>query len=496
MRRPRKFTLGFKLIASFGALLALVALLGGIAIFTIQGLGGSLDFAVSSAAKKMKLLAEMESGVEMMRIHAGLAEISLLNSKNAGKNLGEVYGTQCTSCHTMDRVNSNQQIFESASARVVRQAGELRHYPLSAKEKLALADLVGAVTAWTPYYQRYLSLAERDQFPDAHVIMVEQIYPLLGKLSQASEVLNGEQEAALKALQRESQRQAGSSLWRVAIAVFLALLAGLLGLWVVRQVSGTLRSRAEELLEMSAQVAGTAGEISQSNESLAQGASEQAASIEETSAATMEITMATQDNVQRTAAAAQGMAAEAQAALDADQKLNDAMASMKEMVVSSERISRIIRTIDEIAFQTNILALNAAVEAARAGEAGLGFSIVAEEVRNLARRSAVAAKDTAELVSGSVESSNSASARLEEVTKLVHVMTGRIKGVREQIDEVNQSGQQQARGLDQIAKSMNQMEQLTSSTAAQTEERAAASVQLSAQSSALRDVVASLRSMF
>ena len=496
MNGSRGFTLGFRLIASFGALLGLVAILGGIAMVTIQGLGGSLDFAVNSSAGKMRLLSEMESGVELMRIHAGLAEISLLNSQNAGKALGEVYGTACTSCHTADRVNSNQQIFENASKDVLRKASEFQSFSLSSKERQALDDLVNVVTAWTPFYQQYLSLAGKDKFPDAHVIMVEQIYPLLQRLSQSSAVLNAEQEAALGKLRRDSDKEAAVSLWRVAIAVVLALLAGLLGLWVVKRVSTTLRSRAEELLEMSAQVAGTAGEISESNESLAQGASEQAASIEETSAATAEIHGATRDNVERTASAAEVIAAEALVAAEADEKLNAALASMKEMVVSSERISRIIRTIDEIAFQTNILALNAAVEAARAGEAGLGFSIVAEEVRNLAKRSAVAAKDTAELVSGSVESSNAASARLEEVTKLVRVMTGRITGVKEQIDEVNQSGQQQARGLDQIAKSMEQMEQLTASTAAQTEERAAASVQLSAQSAALRDVVAGLRSMF
>ena len=329
MLQSRKFTLGFRLIASFSALLGLVAVLGGFAIVTIQGLGGSLDFAVNSSARKMRLLAGMESGMELMRIHAGLAEISLLNSRNAGKGLGEVYGTDCTSCHTADRVTSNRQIFESASTRVLQQANEFRRFPLSAKGKPARDDRGRAVTSWTPLYQQYLSLAGKNEFPQAHVIMVEQIYPLLGKLSQTSEVLNSEQEQALGVLQKGSARQAGASFWRVALAVGLALFVGSLGLWVVRQVSGTLLARAGELLEMSAQVASTAGEISESNESLAQGTSQQAASIEETSAATAEIHVATRDNVERTAAAAQAMAAEAQVALEADQKLNEALASMK-----------------------------------------------------------------------------------------------------------------------------------------------------------------------
>jgi methyl-accepting chemotaxis protein len=247
---------------------------------------------------------------------------------------------------------------------------------------------------------------------------------------------------------------------------------------------------------MSSQLAVTAGEISQSNEALAQGASEQAASIEETSAATSELDGATRDNVTRASAAAEAISAEAQVALQADQKLNEALESMKEMVSASERISRIIRTIDEIAFQTNILALNAAVEAARAGDAGLGFNIVAEEVRNLAQRSATAAKETEELVSGSVASSGAASARLEEATKIVRAMTGHITDVKRQIDEVHQIGQQQARGLDQITATMSQMEKVTSATAAQAQERAAASVELTSQSTALRDVVAGLRRMF
>jgi methyl-accepting chemotaxis protein/methyl-accepting chemotaxis protein-1 (serine sensor receptor) len=496
----RRITFGAKLFGSFGALLVLVAVLGGMALTTIRSLGGSLDYAVNSSAKKATLIAAMHTGVVEMRVHAALAEISLLNTKIAPGALGMVSGTECTSCHTLDRVDANRQAFETAAARVTHQADDLRRFSLSSKESQALGTLSAGVASWTSLYRQYLSLDEQKNFPQGHDIMVDQVYPLVAKLDQATDVLAEEQKNAMASLQADSARQAGASLWRVAAAAGLALAAGLGGVCLVRLAGRTLGHRADALLEMSREVATAAGDISLSNQALARSASQQAASIQQTSAATSEIHGHTRHNLDLARSAAEAMSAEAQAATEADAKLNQALASMHEMVADSDRISHIIRTIDQIAFQTNILALNAAVEAARAGESGLGFSVVADEVRNLARRSADAAKETADLVSSSVASSASASSRLEDVTNLVRAMTGRITAVKQQIDDLNASGQQQASGLDQIARTVSQMEQLTAASASQAQERLTASQQLSdalsSQSAALSEVVDGLRSMF
>jgi methyl-accepting chemotaxis protein/methyl-accepting chemotaxis protein-1 (serine sensor receptor) len=496
----RRITFGAKLYGSFGALLLLVAVLGGLALTTIRSLGGSLDYAVNSSAKKATLIAAMHTGIVEMRVHAALAEISLLNTKIAAGALGMVSGTECSSCHTLDRVDANRQEFETVAARVTHEADEIRKFPLSSKERQALDTLASGVASWTSLYRRYLSLGEQKDFPQGHDIMVDRVYPLVATLDQATDALAQEQKSAMGSLQADSARQAVASLWRVAAAAVLALAAGFGGMLLVRLAGRTLGLRADALLEMSREVATAAGEISQSNQALAQSASQQAASIQQTSAATSDIHGHTRQNLELARSAAEAMSAEAEAATEADGKLNEALGSMHEMVADSDRISRIIKTIDQIAFQTNILALNAAVEAARAGESGLGFSVVADEVRNLARRSADAAKETADLVSSSVASSAAASARLEDVTNLVRAMTGRITAVKRQIDELNDSGRQQATGLDQIARSVSEMEQLTAASAAQAQERLTASQQLSdalsSQSAALSDVVDGLRSMF
>jgi methyl-accepting chemotaxis protein/methyl-accepting chemotaxis protein-1 (serine sensor receptor) len=155
--------------------------------------------------------------------------------------------------------------------------------------------------------------------------------------------------------------------------------------------------------------------------------------------------------------------------------------------------------IDEIAFQTNILALNAAVEAARAGEAGLGFAVVADEVRNLAQRCAQAARDTAGLIEDSISTLRDGHARLDQmagnVRGNVRAMTENLAKVKSLVDEVNMGSQEQARGMEQIARAAMQMEQVTQRTAASAQESASAGTDLNSHADALRALVHEMRDM-
>src|SRR5213078_2021603 len=141
---------------------------------------------------------------------------------------------------------------------------------------------------------------------------------------------------------------------------------------------------------------------------------------------------------------------------EVNHSLDRMVAQMKEIDTSSNKIARIIKVIDEIAFQTNILALNAAVEAARAGEAGLGFAVVADEVRNLAQRCAQAARDTAGLIEDSIVTSRDGNARLDQMAGNVRAMTESSSQVKSLVDEVNVGSQEQARGMEQIAHAVMQ----------------------------------------
>jgi methyl-accepting chemotaxis protein/methyl-accepting chemotaxis protein-1 (serine sensor receptor) len=168
--------------------------------------------------------------------------------------------------------------------------------------------------------------------------------------------------------------------------------------------------------------------------------------------------------------------------------------AMSEINASSEKISKIIRVIEEIAFQTNILALSAAVEAARAGEAGMGFAVVADEVRSLAQRCAQAAKDTASLIEDSIVKSSQGRLKVDQVAESISNITQQSVEIKTLIDEVSVGSQEQARGIEQIAKAITHMEQVTQSSPANAEQSAAAQ-ELNAQSATLLEVVGQLTAM-
>jgi methyl-accepting chemotaxis protein len=158
-------------------------------------------------------------------------------------------------------------------------------------------------------------------------------------------------------------------------------------------------------------------------------------------------------------------------------------------------VSKIIKTIDEIAFQTNILALNAAVEAARAGDAGLGFAVVADEVRTLAQRSAQAARDTATLIEEASGHASQGSDRVRELDQAVRAITESVAQVKGLVDDVSLASRQQADGVTQIGQALQQMERVTQSNAAAAEQGAAASEELSAQAEVTNTLVEQLRTL-
>lgn len=168
---------------------------------------------------------------------------------------------------------------------------------------------------------------------------------------------------------------------------------------------------------------------------------------------------------------------------------------MHDIDAGSDKIIRIIKVIDEIAFQTNILALNAAVEAARAGEAGMGFAVVADEVRNLAQRCSTAAKETAVLIDESVSNSKMGGTMIERVAGAVGGITTRTARIKALVDEVHMGSQEQAKGIVQVSKAIEQMQQVTQRTATTAEESAFASEEISAQAESMRSLVRRLENL-
>ncbi len=261
---------------------------------------------------------------------------------------------------------------------------------------------------------------------------------------------------------------------------------------VVRNTQREMSGLISQMADAADSTTSASGQVAKSAQSLSQGATEQAASLEETSASMEEMASMTRKNAENSQMAAGLMAEVDSRVKDSNQALESMVGAMASIQDSSQQVAKIIKTIDEIAFQTNILALNAAVEAARAGEAGMGFAVVADEVRNLAQRSAQAAKDTAALIEASIAKAQDGNHKVEQVASSIAGITGSVVKVKGLVDEVSVASQQQAQGIDQVSQAISQMEKVTQTTAATAEESAAASEELNASAEGTMHVVGQL----
>ena len=240
------------------------------------------------------------------------------------------------------------------------------------------------------------------------------------------------------------------------------------------------------------EVSSAAGEVSSSSQRLAEGASEQAAAIEETSSSLEEMSSMTRQNADNARQADQLMVSTKESVSRSAQMMDKLTTSMGEISKASEETSKIIKTIDEIAFQTNLLALNAAVEAARAGEVGAGFAVVADEVRNLAMRAADAAKNTANLIEGTVKKVKDGSTLVGTTGKEFHEVALNVERSGGLIGEISAASLEQAQGIEQINKAVSEMDKVVQRNAATAEESASASGEMNAQANQMKDRVEEL----
>jgi methyl-accepting chemotaxis protein len=279
----------------------------------------------------------------------------------------------------------------------------------------------------------------------------------------------------------------------MVVGLIVAVGLGSFLAWViVAGITKPINKIVDGLNESSSQVASASGQLSTSSQELAEGSAEQASSLEETSSTLEESASMVRQNTENTKQAALLAKQTKDSADKGNKEMQNMMKSMQELKKSSDEIAKIIKVIDEIAFQTNILALNAAVEAARAGEAGQGFAVVAEEVRNLAQRSAQAAKDTASIIESNIHLSEQGVTVSKDVNESLVEINTQAQKVSDLLDEVAAASTEQAQGIAQINKAISQMEQVVQANAATAEESAAASQQMSAQAETMNEIVNSL----
>jgi methyl-accepting chemotaxis protein len=483
-----KITIGKKLALSFVTLLVFLLGLGYSSLTAVGQLGRALDIAVNQTAKKIDVIGSMRD------------DLADVKAAVQGTQMGFAVQTldrqgNCTACHNSDLLIGNSKKFSIAAGQLTERISQLRTLTPDPGDRKALDSLVGGISANVSNYAEYSKRAAAGQFEEAHVQLRDDLFPMLEKLNATARQLTDQQRINLEAANREAQSEVQRCRWIAFLLIGLNLIIGLAGLAVVAHTTTCLRNITREMEGNADQVAIASSEFSASSASLAQGASEQAASLEETAASSEEIGAVIHRNAENAErAAAQIAEVDRQFGL-ATRTIQEMAVSMAEIQSTSGKIAFIVKTIDGIAFQTNILALNAAVEAARAGQAGAGFAVVAEEVRNLAQSSAKAAKETAAIIEESIDKSKEGGRKLDQVTQAIDSITKAASEAKMLIDEVATGSREQSHGIQQVNQTILQMQNVTHSSAAQAEEASATSAELKTQAVAMRGVVQVLRSL-
>jgi methyl-accepting chemotaxis protein/methyl-accepting chemotaxis protein-1 (serine sensor receptor) len=464
-------TIGAKLTLSVGAMLALGLAVGLTSVSALNTLDTRVDSLVQVSGKTLALIGDIKSEVdEMLAWERGLILYSFTLDARA-----------------IEAKTGYKKHLAGARAAMERM------WPLAVPEiRKMLEDVEARLASWQALSERVAQLCQEEKPDEAWGLVLERTHPVYQEVSRLTDSMYAIQQKVMTDEHAAANWEVTRSRW-AALALNGVSAIVVIGIVLnLRRTTCHLRRTAHDVLEAAHQVEGAAEQVSATSQTLAQGASEQAASLQQTSASSEEISSMTRQNAENSAAAVQLMQQAADVVIEVNHAVDAMAQSMTEISQSSARISKIIKVIDEIAFQTNILALNAAVEAARAGEAGMGFAVVADEVRNLAQRCAQAARDTAELIEESITKSAEGGRKLEQVTRAMRQNVEIAGKAKLLVDEVNVGSQEQARGVEQVAKAISHMEYVTQKTAASAEESASAGEELTALSQAMKQAAAHL----
>ncbi len=467
----KNWTIKKRVISGFAGIVAITTLLGCIALLCLARIDVSIGKVTQQSLPGLHMSGQIEAAIA----HNGCLVLKYI--------LAEDGATKAKIKAKIDaQRDSNTQLIADYEKTVVTE-----------EDRKVLAKMKGAREAYGKVRTEVLRLSADGKTKDATGMAFRDMDPAYETYMAAVKEVSAYNKKAADRDASDILASSAEAATGVKLGLAAAILVSLvLGFTILRGINRALRRLSLSLSDGSQQVAAAAGQVSSASQTLAEGASQQAASLEETSASLEEMSSMTNRNSET----AQRVKALAKQARQAGENGEADMASMKEAMdgikQSNGDVAKIIKTIDEIAFQTNILALNAAVEAARAGEAGMGFAVVAEEVRSLAQRCAQAARETASKIEDAVQRGTHGVEISAKVARGLGEIVARAREVDELAGEVAGASQEQTQGIGQVSRAVVEMDHVIQSTASSAEESASAAEEMNAQADSLRDAVAEL----
>ncbi|MBL0155636.1 MAG: hypothetical protein IPP47_00785 [Bryobacterales bacterium] len=464
-----------KIQLAFGVLILLALPVGIISTWMLRDSSSELAGAAEQILPEVQLATAFERSVLNARIHF-------------------IYHVTIQKAGALDK---GLRRFEQARKELQQLDGLVRDTPDLAPLRPETARLVADFARYESTLRRILQVVADKRNSGAEFDgLLKEWATLGGRLVDSAGALNASGMAMFARHATDTSASLKQVVRLTGFGYSVALFAGaLVAFFVLRGVNRSLRHVVHDLNTGAEQVRSASTQLAEAAQDLSQGSAQAASSISETSTACNEIAAMVEKNNASTRAAASVATQSQQKCTAAGALVGDMTGAISELSAASEKSAKIIKVIDEIAFQTNILALNAAVEAARAGESGLGFAVVAEEVRNLARRSADAAREISELIADSVNKSKSGRAQVEAVAAAIRAIVELSAQVKPLVDQVDVGSQEQARGISHVSQAVARIEQVSHTTSATAEESAAAAEQLSAQAHSLLDASALLAEM-
>jgi methyl-accepting chemotaxis protein len=468
------WTISRRIIVGFTIIVLITIALGVFSLWRLTGLAGDVAVLADNSIPSLLLLRE---AANVSRDNL----ISLLQIDSEGS------------------AERNGELEQKIAANTARRDELLKNYEAlvsDEEDRRLFEEIKRARDVMTASRSRALELLKQGKAQESRALQQEAVIPDYQKYLGAIDLDVDYNAKLASSYADEGKSSARLSVRLIASALALVIFLAIALAWIViRSTNRALNNITANLDRGAVQTASAARQVSMASQTLASGASEQASSVEETSTSLEEMSSmirATAENAEK----AKGLASESRSVAETGSKtMSEMTQAMAAIDASSAEVAKIVKNIDEIAFQTNILALNAAVEAARAGEAGAGFAVVADEVRSLAQRSAAAAKETADKIEVAIANSRKGSQCTAKVEESLLQIADKVSSTDSLVADIAIAAREQAQGIEQINVAIAQLDKVSQSNSASAEESASAAEELDAQAETLKDQVTKLRQL-